>query len=187
MKWIILINLSWFLGISLIAQTVHNIQITSFSFAPNNLSNVLIGDTIRFTLVSGNHTVVSTNVPPGANTFNFPTGSGDYIPNVVGTYEYQCGIHNSMKGSFTVASTSKSNVKNDNIEFYPTNVSNFINIKSDKSIELVQIHNLLGTNLLQETPNSNYLKLELEHLPNGCYFLTVKTVIGTITQKIIKH
>ena len=95
MKWIILINLSWFLGISLIAQAVHNIQITSFSFAPNNLSNVLIGDTIRFTLVSGNHTVVSTNVPPGANTFNFPSSSGDYFPSTARAFTFGVLFFNS--------------------------------------------------------------------------------------------
>ena len=74
-------------------------------FSPNSITTVVLGDTVRFVTGSGSHNVTSSSstIPTGAATLagGLPY---DYIPTVVGTYGYWCGIHGtSMNGSFTVS------------------------------------------------------------------------------------
>ncbi len=187
MRLTILYFIASLLNLCLNAQTVHTIQVSSFSFAPNNIPNVSIGDTIRFVKVSGTHTAHSTNVPQGANPFAFQNATGDYIPLVAGTYQYQCNIHTSMQGSFTVSTSSKQKVSNSNIQLYPTVTSDFVNIKSENKIISVQIHSILGVKVLNKDIQSNQTVLNLIDLESGCYFITINTIEGITTQKLIKN
>jgi len=68
---------------------------------------------------------------------------------------------------------------------YPTVVENVINIRSDKVIELIQIHNLNGQ-LMKEIrrPSS---EISVANLSAGIYFISVQTLEGTRGyQKFIK-
>lgn len=91
-------------------STVWTINVQNFSFTPDIIPNVNIGDTIRWVWVSGNHTTTSSYFPEGAATWDAPINIEfpffDYIPAVVGTYNYVCSPHASMgmDGSFTVLS-----------------------------------------------------------------------------------
>ncbi len=176
MRLTILCFIAALLSISLNAKTVHN-----------DIPNVSIGDTIRFVKVSGTHTAHSTNIPQGANSFAFQNASGDYIPLVTGTYQYQCNIHTSMQGSFTVSTSSKQKISVSNIQIYPTIISDFVNIKSENPIISIQIHSILGTKVLSKDIQSKQTVLNLVNLESGYYFITINTIEGIITQKIIKN
>ncbi len=102
--------------ISFVAKaTIHVVQVANFQFIPANVPNVMLGDTMRWTWVSGNHTTTdnpatqSGNIlPPGAPSWDALINSAnttfDYIVTVAGTYNYWCKPHApNMAGTFTAS------------------------------------------------------------------------------------
>ena len=75
---------------------VHSIVVSNFQFTPASLS-VNVGDTIVWTLGSGNHTTTSNTIPVGADPWDSPINSTvqsfTYVINVAGTYDYICTPH----------------------------------------------------------------------------------------------
>lgn len=75
---------------------VHSIVVSNFQFTPASLS-VNVGDTIVWTLGSGNHTTTSNTIPVGADPWDSPINSSvqsfTYIITVAGTYDYICTPH----------------------------------------------------------------------------------------------
>lgn len=107
----LLLSLALSLGIQHQAQaTKHVITQSGFTFNPSNLTNVNVGDTIRWVWTSGVHTTTSTTIPAGATSWNAPLTSSnpsfEYPVQVSGVYDYICIYHASigMTGSFTVNS-----------------------------------------------------------------------------------
>lgn len=92
-------------SINLSMATKHIITVQNFTFSPTSLS-VNLGDTIRWTWVSGTHTTTSTTIPVGAVAWDKPIDathlSYEYVPALTGTYNYMCTIHPSMLAAFTV-------------------------------------------------------------------------------------
>lgn len=87
--------------------TTININVSDFSFSVVSFDAV-IGDTVKWTLVSGTHTTTSTSVPSGAATWDYSfTGVGDsfiYVIAIAGIYEYHCSFHpTTMIGSFSTS------------------------------------------------------------------------------------
>jgi plastocyanin len=92
------------------------------NFAPNNITNVHIGDTIKWMWVSGIHTTTSTTIPSGAATWDAPITSSNttfiYKVTKAGIYNYVCTPHASfMTGSFSVVATG--------VEITGTNVNGY--------------------------------------------------------------
>lgn len=85
----------------------HVVNVQNFSFSPANISNVQLGDTIRWVWVSGTHTTTSSTIPGGAASWNSPITSSvtsfEYKVIVAGTFNYVCTPHagGGMVGSFT--------------------------------------------------------------------------------------
>lgn len=75
---------------------VHSVVVSNFQFTPASLS-VNVGDTIVWTLGSGNHTTTSNTIPVGADPWDSPINSSvqsfTYIITVAGTYDYICTPH----------------------------------------------------------------------------------------------
>ena len=90
------------------SATKYLVNVSNYSFTPASISNVQLGDTIRWVWVSGNHTTTSTSIPAGAAAWdeliNSSHTSYEYKPTLTGTYNYKCTPHVSMGmvGSFTV-------------------------------------------------------------------------------------
>lgn len=90
------------------------ISVSNFSFSPDGSTpstvTIALGDTVRWSWVSGNHTTTSSSatIPSGAATWNSNINSSttffEYKPTVAGTYNYVCTPHASMgmTGSFIV-------------------------------------------------------------------------------------
>src|SRR5438552_7060576 len=76
--------------------TTHLVEVSNFQFSPATV-NAVVGDTIKWTWVSGFHTTTSTTVPAGAATWDANIqGAGQtfsYKLTVEGTYNYLCSVH----------------------------------------------------------------------------------------------
>ncbi len=113
MKTIIRIVL-WVAILGLVISTpraysvTHVIQVSNFSFTPQTINNVQLGDVIRYVWITGFHTTTSSSIPAGATPWDVVMSAGntvfDYTPAVAGTYNYVCTPHaaGGMIGSFTV-------------------------------------------------------------------------------------
>ncbi len=98
-----------------VQATTHVVTVANFSYSPNNIPNVVVGDIIRFERVSGSHTTTcdpstqgaNNSLPAGAATWDAPLNVGStvfqYTVTVAGTYNYWCKPHRAggMTGSFT--------------------------------------------------------------------------------------
>lgn len=116
MKRLVLLPLCIFL-FSLAKATTHIVEVSNFQFSPANISNVLVGDKIRWVWVSGFHTTTAdntihngatTSVPSGADTWNANISANspsfEYGVTVAGVYDYVCVPHApGMKGTFTAS------------------------------------------------------------------------------------
>lgn len=84
-----------------------NVTVQSNVFTPSAFT-INLGDTVRFTWVSGTHTTTSLTIPTGAASWDHPINSSStsfvYVPSKTGTYNYKCTFHFAMgmKGNFTV-------------------------------------------------------------------------------------
>ena len=80
--------------------TKHVVTVQNFSFSPASISDVQLGDTIRWVWASGTHTTTSTTIPAGAAIWNSPITSTvtsfEYKVVVAGTFNYKCTPHASM-------------------------------------------------------------------------------------------
>ncbi len=118
MKKILFLSLSLFV-ISLISSaTVHRVEVSDYQFTPKTITDVLIGDTVRWEWIAGsvNHTTTcnpatqgtGNSLPASAATWDSPmnatTTTFDYVVTVAGVYNYWCKPHApNMAGSFTVS------------------------------------------------------------------------------------
>lgn len=90
------------------AAVKHIITQVGFIFSPDEVENVMLGDTIEWIWTSGFHTTTSTTIPSGAAVWDEFLSSTmvsyTYLPMVPGEYNYVCTPHVSlgMTGKFTV-------------------------------------------------------------------------------------
>ena len=94
------------------SATKHVINVQNYSFSPSSITDVIVGDTMRWVWVSGTHTTTSTTIPASAATWDHPITSTntsfEYKVTVAGTYNYKCTPHASMGmvGSFIASSSA---------------------------------------------------------------------------------
>ncbi len=84
---------------------MQTVTVNSNFFSPTTF-NILLGDSVKWIWVSGQHTTTSTTIPVGATAWNHNMNSASttfiYVPNKVGTYNYMCNFHTNMIASFVV-------------------------------------------------------------------------------------
>jgi plastocyanin len=169
--------------------TVHVVEVSDFQFSPATI-NVMVGDTIQWTWVSGSHTTTSTSVPAGAATWDAsinsisPNTSFTYVVTAIGTYTYHCTFHSStMTGNFSAtAATSAPTLTGAAKEFnlYPNPVKNDLNISFNYLTEQagnVRIYDLTGKAVYQMPieihAGSNQVVMPLAELSTGMYVAEV--------------
>lgn len=172
------------------SASIHVVTVANFSFTPNTMS-VNVGDTIRFTWSSGNHTTTSVTVPSGAATWDNPMNSNntvfDYKVTVVGTYSYKCTPHagNGMVGTFSASGTTGIDLADavNLTSLYPNPFSNELFIEQgNKQPEYTQISisDILGKQIksinMESLPvvSINKKRIDVSELPKGIYFVTLK-------------
>ncbi len=178
--------------------TIHVVSVSNFAFSPANLTSVIVGDTVRFTWVSGTHTTTSVtqSIPANAAVWNSPITSAnptfDYKVTVAGTYSYVCTPHaGSMTGSFVaslpVLSASKIQ-KSTELKVYPNPFTSKVTINHGGA-DKIEVCSLLGETVASVSV-STYEKstvLDLSDLRKGVYFYIIKSDGKVLeTRKIVK-
>jgi plastocyanin len=166
--------------------TKYRIAVSDFQFTPKNLTNVKLGDTIRWYWVSGTHTTTSTGIPAGAIAWDQPMSISDtafeYVPAVVGLYDYKCTPHAAfgMIGSITVVSTSgiPDPVSKMSYIIYPNPVHSNLFIHTEKNTGLIKgirIFDPAGRLVKETSLAAGFANgdrtVDLSDLPSGIYLL----------------
>ncbi len=119
------------------------------------------------------HTSALGNRVTRANDLNFEfdnDGSGFIVDNII------------IKDMDYLA---VSEIAKTEINVFPNPTSDFINIKSNESINSVKFYAASGT--LVKTENSNSSKIDISTLPKGNYIISIETKTGIVTKKFIKN
>jgi plastocyanin len=182
---------------------VHTISVQDYIFVPSQLTNVKVGDTLRWMWVNGTHTTTSTSIPAGATAWDHPITSAstsfDYIPSVPGTYNYECTIHVSMGmiASFTVvSSTGTQNTWNEpSVIVYPNPFFNQVTFSyySDHSVlrnlKIFDSSGRLWKDLYFPAVQSGLTRtINLTDIRAGVYFFEfIDTYSTFITKRIVRQ
>lgn len=70
--------------------------------------------------------------------------------------------------------------------FYPNPVENQLNLRAGTPIENLKVYNILGQEVLQESPNTLETQLQTQSLPTGIYWIKVTLQGIQKSYKIIK-
>jgi plastocyanin len=182
-----------------------------YQFIPEGLSvgdtlQVQLGDTIQWLPFFGNlptladpHTVTSTTVPIGAVSFDSPWALPadtffQYIPQVVGLYDYVCTPHATtmnMRGYFNVQNSTgiaNNNQLQSKISIFPNPANSEINVKADAKLlgSFYTVYDNVGKVVLLGKIISESNIIELGNLSGGIYLLSVGENIKQ-TFKVIKE
>ena len=180
-----LITLILILSLSIPSKAnIHEIFVWNgyMQFLPSSLT-VQLGDTIQWlpldhpTMV---HSITSTNIPVGASTFDqvwqAPADTFfQYIPQVVGLYEYECTPHASggMLGQFEVVDSLNNIIEPDEnlLLVYPNPTNNGItlDIEGYNGSINVEVYDLQGR-LLETTTNTI---ISMQEYAKGIYVFKV--------------
>lgn len=164
-------------------STIHEILVWDgyMQFSPSSLE-VELGDTIQWLPLdypSMVHTVTSSNIPVGAVEFDViwqaPADTFfQYIPAVVGLYEYVCTPHiqYDMIGSFNVVQGSAGIIESEHTEFtiYPNPASDILFIKTSEKKVSYTIWTQAGT---QVDEGIGPGKIDISNLSKGSYFIEI--------------
>lgn len=179
------------------SATVHVFSVQDFTFAPQTISTVQCGDTVKWQWVGGSHTTTSISVPVGATTWDAPIASATptytYVPTVIGNYAFKCTPHFAMNmaGGFVVACASAvPSIESSYLSVaFPNPFSNKITIEFSGA-DMIALYNVVGEKIRTITLQQGQTKVEINaaDLREGIYFYAILkkgVVIGT--RKIVKN
>jgi plastocyanin len=183
--------------------TIWTVTVSNFTFSPDNLPDVKIGDVVRFEWASGSHTTTSTSVPGGAETWDSPINiefpDFEYTPTVTGTYEYVCTPHASMgmDGTFTVSTAVGIDEEEaePEISLSPNPFRNEVSIgfsdNANLKVNQISIYDISGKLVYVAESNQGEaietMKINLADLLTGFYFVRISDQNDkTYTRKVLK-
>lgn len=74
-----------------------------------------------------------------------------------------------------------------NFELYPNPASDFVKVLAVENFDKVEIYNLLGKLIYEETVSNNYKEIKVSNLSNGIYFIKASKGKSAGTYKFIKQ
>ncbi len=179
------------------AQATHDVTASGMTFSPSSMT-IDIGDTVRWTNVSGTHNVNGTTATFASNPESFGNSLGTgwvykHKFTIAGTYNYRCDQHfgGGMTGSITVVDPTASLTENtdisSSISIYPIPASKELTVQIDKFDQLAEnasivIYDLVGKEVLRQNINSVNTVINTTSLSNTTYILNIvsgNTVIET--------
>lgn len=183
--------------------TIHTVFVgqSGLTFSPSSLS-VSVGDTVRFSWVSGSHTTTSVSVPSGAATWT-STISGnvtvfDYEVTTAGQYSYKCNPHAGagMVGTFSATVSSVNDVYMDfkkSFSLAPNPTAGQVTMRFNSTTAFkgaVKVFNSSGELVLDEklkvSVGDNAFELETKKLKSGLYYVNVLNQSDSfLTEKLI--
>jgi hypothetical protein len=69
---------------------------------------------------------------------------------------------------------------------YPNPVYSSLKIENSERIECVAVYNLIGQKILEVSPGTNNLNLDMSHFTNGIYVVHVNDGATTTIKKVVK-
>lgn len=184
-----------------------NVNASNFNFSPAVI-NVTVGDTVKWTLISGSHTTTcngqgGTSLPNGAASWDAELSSNAltymYVVTVSGTYHYVCTPHApDMSGTINAIISSISQIneiasgyklsQNFPNPFNPETKINF-SIPSSGFVDL-KVYNVSGQNVAtivnQRLSSGTYnVNWNASDVTSGVFFYTLKTENFTETKKMM--
>ncbi|NOS85306.1 MAG: T9SS type A sorting domain-containing protein [Ignavibacteria bacterium] len=185
-------------------STTWNVTVQNFFFSPANLPNVIVGDTVKWQWVNGDHTTTSSVIPAGAApwdvSLHVSNQTFSYIVTTAGSYNYVCTPHApGMAGNFTANIIGIIPISSEIPETYrleqnypnPFNPVTNIEFSLPKSSFVkLTIMNFLGQRialLLQEQLNAGSYKYDwnASELPSGTYFYKLETEEYSDVRKMV--
>lgn len=196
-----ILTLSFVLTVPVSRAATYSIFAIDNQFSPDTL-NVLVGDTVNWVWVNGNHTITSNGVPPGAAPFNQLLDSFHisftYVTTAPGIYYYISvpdlpSMQGKITASFPIGIFSPS-LSNSNLKVFPTLVQDAFTVKFSQHIFAetmiclynssgeplkVLLHKMISSGIYTEVFNLN------EFYPPGVYFIGIQNKEGKMAQRII--
>jgi len=195
----LLLGLIYFLPLK---ATIWEVEVSDFVFTPDNLTEVMVGDTIHWVWIEGNHTTTSSDIPAGAAAWDELITSSNteysYVPTVPGTYDYVCTPHASfgMVGSFTVMNIDGifGSSQKRTFAIAPNPFKDQLVISSlenyGMNVKQLKVYNSSGQEVLSQqwnTSGSFSKRIDLAEQKQGIYFVEIIEQSGeAIRQKVIK-
>jgi plastocyanin len=184
--------------------TRYVIQVQNFSFTPDSIGTVKIGDTIHWEWVGGSHTTTSTSIPFGATAWDHPLDAAntgfDYVPALVGVYHYKCTPHESMGMVATFTVISANSVAGippvSGILIYPNpfvdNITFRVTTTDDIYIKDLKVYDITGKVIREVTyvtrPDFPEKTVNLSDLPVGLMFFVFMDNYDRIyTHRVIRQ
>lgn len=131
-------------------------------------------------------------IEPGALCYDF---SSHYEPhNKVGetsiTYQFfqsvSPQIYKSCEIKFvTTVGIEDNSLNNNDLKVYPTIATDNINVISKQNIQEIKIYSSLGQQVIALKPNEDAVKINIQHLSAGIYYVHISTLAKAFIQKII--
>jgi plastocyanin len=169
-------------------------------FLPDTV-NAVVGDTIHWTWVAGNHVVgpiILSDIPSGAATFNAPIDAShlsfEYVVTVAGNYHYAChpasphgeDAYISVAGSTGI---SQYNGQSNLASVYPNPSNGTLEFTIDDSQLTkdcsMKIYNLQGQLIFQSLILNVKSFIDLSNQSSGVYYLKFYNGLQILTKKII--
>ena len=191
------------------AATLHTIEASNFQFA-QPFDSILVGDTVKWVWVEGNHTTTSNGIPAGATPWNMLLDdhhtSYTYVVSLAGTYGYISVPDAPLMGGEFVATwpTGISNpamaVSNFNIignpsrstiQFHFTVAHPPSGLAATDGVADVSLYNILGTKIQTlyrgSIPPGDFRKvISLSSgISEGIYFVTLKIGDAMLTKRVV--
>jgi hypothetical protein len=69
---------------------------------------------------------------------------------------------------------------------YPNPIQNVLSVKGSTNVESLLIYDLMGRNVLSDSPNESEFNVNVSHLKKGVYMLKIKCGDNVITKKLVK-
>jgi plastocyanin len=203
MKKILSSVLGFILLTNMNAQTTFTINKgVGNSFNPIEIT-VTQGDIVHFNL-STQHAILQVSqetwnangITPLPGGFSLPTGSGDYTAATPGTIYYVCTEHvasDGMKGTIIVnAITGIIDInRNSDAKLYPNPATSFITYRTSmtSSVNEIRILDITGRTvkiLHKPEVSDSQIRIDIEKLNKGIYFILVKSEDGIESGKFLK-
>lgn len=101
------------------------------------------------------------------------------------TQDYYTGLALGIESfSFDTLGVENVSITENDIKIYPNPASEFIKIEANKTIDKIELYDLIGKRVLKTTQTN---QIKINYLPNGIYLIKLFLDNKTITKKIVKN
>ncbi|WP_300566648.1 choice-of-anchor J domain-containing protein [Flavobacterium sp.] len=73
------------------------------------------------------------------------------------------------------------------LKYYPNPVTNILNVENNSEISSVEIFTITGQSIFNKEYSTNNIRIDMNHLPNGVYFVKINSEDKNKTLKVVKE